>query len=270
MDGGNKGQASIEMIVTIGIILIIFIICLIFSQTKIKESNEYTMLLDAKRVCNSVADNIDTIAEQGPGYYRYISIPNTIRGGYDYRMVTYSKFVQIEWDNPTYSPWSTQIITQNVNFCCNGVCNGTDKDDTAEGTKDKLSKGLYLKNKVFNEGGKIFVTCHMPELRFFEETFLPTGAEDGENITARIDVVNFGPVDASNFGIRFTHVESGIQNTFPVNLLKADTTMIARADFNITACGKTCGNYTIELDFDNNVSESIESNNNLTLEVACI
>jgi|GEM_PF-2747481 len=270
MNGRNSGQASIEMIVTIGIILIIFIICLIFSQTKIKESNEYTMLLDAKRVCKSVADNIDTIAEQGPGYYRYISIPNTIKGGYDYNLLTYSKFVEITWDNPTYSPWSTQIITQDVNFCCSGVCNGTDKDGSGDGTIDKLSKGLYLKNKVFNEDGKIYVSCHMPELRFFEGTFLPTGAEDGENITVRIDVVNYGPVDAIDFGVRFTHVESGIVNKIPVDLLEADSTLIAKSEFNTTACGKTWGNYTIELDFEDNVSESIESNNNITLEVAHI
>jgi len=90
MDSGDRGQASIEMIITIGIILII---CLIFSQMRIRESNEYTMFLDAKRVCKSVADNIDTIAEQGPGYYRYISIPNTIKGGHEYDIITYSKFV---------------------------------------------------------------------------------------------------------------------------------------------------------------------------------
>ncbi len=245
------------MIVTIVIVISIFVICVVFSQMKINESNEYSMFLDAKRICRSVADNIDTIAEQGPGYFRYVSIPDKITGGYDYDIVTYTKFVEIVWDNPKYSPWNTQIITNNVSFCCNGIC------CTGECSKGKLSKGLNKKNKVYNDNGSVFVACNMPDLKFFRGTFLPTRAGSNENITLRIEIVNSGPVDANNFVVRFNHTETNRIENVTIPYLKADESIIVRANFTAPAYG----NYTIIVDYFNNVSESIEFNNNYTVEI---
>jgi len=103
----------------------------------------------------------------------------------------------------------------------------------------------------------------MAELRFFNKTFLPTKAENNENISARIDIVNFGPVNADNFAVRFTHLETNRNNTIIINHLEADESIIIRTNFTSPAYG----NYSIELDCNNNVSESIESNNYLKFEV---
>lgn len=105
------GQASIELIAVISFLLLIFLVVVATSTQKHRESNALKTLLDAKRVANSVADNINTISQQGPGYYRRFSLPETIFGYTDYDVTIAANIVEISWGDQA---WSTQTAASNV------------------------------------------------------------------------------------------------------------------------------------------------------------
>lgn len=247
----KKGQASIEFLVTIALILLLFSIVMFFAFKKTKESNEFSTLLDAKRFCKSIANNINTIAEQGPGYYKYISIPKTLFGGSSYNISTYSTFVEIAWDSD-YSPWSTQIITSNVSIYCNGS------------SVDNLSRGLMFMNKVYNDDGRVIISCHLPDLKVVKGTMVPREVVGTEDISASMDIVNFGPVDINQkFSIEFNNTDT--LNVYFVNVSQIDAEETVTVHVNITS--PAMGNYTITLDVDDVIEESIEHNNRYYTEI---
>ncbi|MFH0860478.1 MAG: hypothetical protein V1921_04705 [Candidatus Altiarchaeota archaeon] len=109
----NLSQASMELILTIGIIMLIFVVVVLTSIEKSRESDEVKMFLDARRIMTSVADNINTISEQGSGFYLYFSIPERIFGYRDYNISAYENIVEITWENYVLS---TPVIVSNVSI----------------------------------------------------------------------------------------------------------------------------------------------------------
>ena len=129
----KTGQVSLEFIMVVGFIMLIFMVLLIAVWGKQKEAIEEKIFLDAQRVCHSVVTNINTISEQGDGYYRYFSIPDKLYGNQDYNITIYEYGVGITW-GPTHYTWSESPITASVN--------------------GNLTKG---ENKVMNCGGTICI-----------------------------------------------------------------------------------------------------------------
>lgn len=138
---GEKAQSSIEFISVVGFVFLIFMISLIVVWDKQRGAIEEKIFLDAKRVCDSIATNINTISEQGDGYYRYFSIPDKLYGGYDYNITIYPNIsrVWIKWDTHSYS---ASIITANLEIIF-------------------IQKGEDKENCVINRGGKVYInsTC---------------------------------------------------------------------------------------------------------------
>jgi hypothetical protein len=181
----KKGQTTVEMIVVVGLILIIFTITLLTAHRKTVESNDFKMQLDAKRIAQSVADNINTIAEQGDGYYRYFTLPPYLLEVHDYTLNIYENFVEINWTNRYGDQvWSTQIVTANVSYYC-------------------LDKGGDKRNKVFNYLENILLTCNRADLMIVEDSFEQESTTAGTSIS--VNILNYGVMDVNEpFNVTFT------------------------------------------------------------------
>lgn len=233
---------GMELLISVLFILVIFTIVALFAYDRNRESNDLKLGTDTKRICKSVANNINNIAEQGSGFYRYFSLPNMAYGRNEYNISVYGNWVGISLEDRNYS-WATQMITSNVTIFC-------------------LDKGFNKKNKVFNDRERLFIICHKPELMMVTGSFHPVEALANESINVSIDVINFGPVDCEQFTVLFNNV------SVTVSSLKSEDTVEVRSNMTTP---ETCGYYPIEIRIDSNdsVKESIESNNfyNGTLNV---
>ena len=240
----STGQSALEMVMAIAFIMMIFIILLFSYQLKLLESNELKMVMDGKRICRSIATNINTIAEQGPSYYLYFNIPKKVQGGHEYNITVSKNIVDIVWYRFS---WTEQIITTNVTVHC-------------------LDKGLDVKNKILNEDDRVLILCNRPELTPLPDSFKPLTAQANETLNVSIDVENFGVTDAGEFKVRFnsTYNESDVT----VWELGRDGKTTVRAEMTMPPSPE---DYIVRIsvDYNDDINESIESNNvyNGTIQV---
>jgi len=80
-----------ESIMVVGFVMLIFMAIFIAAREKQKEAEQQKTFLDAQRICHSVAANINTISEQGDGYYLYLSVRDKPYGGQDYDTLVYKQ-----------------------------------------------------------------------------------------------------------------------------------------------------------------------------------
>lgn len=107
----RKSQGTPEYMMAISFMLLVFLIITFLMIQKQDESYKFKVFLDAKRVANSIADNINTISQEGHGYYRYFSVPEKLYGQLDYDVVVSGTFLEINWSDQN---WDAHLITSNV------------------------------------------------------------------------------------------------------------------------------------------------------------
>ncbi len=240
----STGQSALELVMAVAFIMMIFIILLFSYQMKLIESNELKMVMDGKRICRSIRDNINTIAEQGSSYYLYFNIPKRIWGGHEYNLTISKNFVDLTWYKFS---WSEQVITTNITLYC-------------------IDKGSDIENKILNDNEKILILCNRPELTPVPDSFIPKAAGVNETLNVSIDVENFGVIDAGEFIVKFnsTYNESDV----PVSELGRDEKTTVRAEMTMPS---SPGDYVVRIsvDYNDDINESIESNNvcNKTIHV---
>ncbi len=225
----NRGQTTIEMIVVVGLILLLFSTVLVIAHRKTVESNNFKLMLDAKRVAQSVADNINTIAEQGPGYYRHFTLTPYLFGGHEYNISIYGNFVEITWEGTNEEQrWSTQVVTANVTEYC-------------------LDKGGDTKNKVFNYDERILLTCNRADIMVVEGSFKPGTAVSGTDVTVSIDVLSYGVLDVSEkFNVTFTFINSSWwSDSREIDGLMVDKTITVNATIPSLKTGFPAGDYNV-------------------------
>jgi len=236
----STAQSALELIIAIAFILMIFIILLFSYQLRLVESNELKMVMDGKRICKSIATNINTISEQGSSHYLYLSVPEKVEGGHDYSINISNNIVDISWYEFS---WSEQIITPNVTVYC-------------------LDKGLTMKNKILNEDERILILCNRPELMPVQDSFKPVTAQVDETVNVSIDIENFGVTDARQFTVRFNNTNVTVPE------LGGDEKTTVKAELTMPSSPQS---YIVRISVDpnNEVNESIESNNayNGTIQV---
>ncbi len=108
---GGKGQGTPEFSVVISFVLLVFLVILLIVFQKQTDAYQLQVYLDAKRVTQSVADNINMISRNGHGYYRYFSVPDYLQGYTEYNITEAGKFLAVEYGTQT---WATPIITNDV------------------------------------------------------------------------------------------------------------------------------------------------------------
>lgn len=132
---GCKSQGSMEFNVVVSFILLFFLIILLIFYQKQDEVNDMQTFLDAKRVTQTLADNINMMARNGHGYYRYFWLPDYLHGYVDYEVNASGNFVWIDYGDDT---WATSIISSNVTIL-------------------HIEKGEDTTNCVMNEQGGIII-----------------------------------------------------------------------------------------------------------------
>jgi len=135
----RSGQGSPEFNVVVGFVALVFLIVLIITLQKQNEAYGLQVSLDAKRVCQSVADNINMIARNGDGYYRYFSVPSYLQGYTDYNITAADGLLEIRYASEN---WAAQLITENTTILA-------------------LKKGENETNCIINKRGGIVIngTC---------------------------------------------------------------------------------------------------------------
>ncbi|MCX6694695.1 MAG: hypothetical protein NTU61_00145, partial [Candidatus Altiarchaeota archaeon] len=170
----EKAQAALEMIVSVVFLVLIFLVVAILALEKSTESSELKTYLDAKRIGESVKDNVNMISQQGPGYYKYFSVPEQIHGGYSYNLSFGSTGLDVVWGEPA---WSTKLLTPNV-------------------VVSSIDYGLTKSNRIMNRGGRIEISGHRPNLVPVCDTI--STVSDGTIVNITFEVINDAHVDDVN------------------------------------------------------------------------
>ena len=218
---------------TVGIVILVFLIVVFIAMDRMAETSRLKTLLDARRIGGSVKDNINMISQQGPGYYSYFSIPEELNGGYDYRLVLKENVLEVVWDD---NAWSTKIAASNLTLYC-------------------LSPGLTRKNRIFCGENGIEITCHLPNLKVLPKTLQVNRQSVLYNYTS-VDVMNDAHVDAGTF-----------ETLFKTNNSQAAvlTDRLGPGEKATLWFNKSVGEYlSVEVDYLKQVNESIETDNNIT------
>jgi len=183
----RKGQSGIELLVSIGFILLVFTIVSLFTVRKVQDSTNLKVFGEAKLVLDSFADNINTISEEGSGYYRYFSLPAMLYGSWNYSVATGGNTVEIYWGEN--SVWARPVINSNVTVHC-------------------LDLGKNFSNRILNDQGRIVITCHRPNLRPLNNTVAVNPGEAGVVNTVILTLENDAniPYDG-NFEVLFENFD---------------------------------------------------------------
>jgi hypothetical protein len=238
---GGRGQTSMEFLIGVTFILFILVLSALFAGQKTAESDDLKIKTDGQRICTSFADNMNNIAEQGNGFYKYFSIPSKIYSDNDYNITVYGNWIEINSGNYV---WSRQTVSSNISVVC-------------------LDKGYVRKNKVYNEAEKIYVICDKPELRVVNDSIRPIEVQRNRSVNISFQVMNFGPLDAGEFNVSFNE-------TLNQSITKLDSEEKTYLIYSIvTPQGPGFYIINITIDPENQINESIETNNvyNCTLRV---
>ena len=108
-----KAQASVELIVYVSIMLVIFGVAAVSAGSKQKEIYDERVFAEARNIINSAATEIDEAVSVGDGYSHVFAMPDKILGEVNYTVGIdqYYQNVYIEWSGKNYS----LPLTSNVN-----------------------------------------------------------------------------------------------------------------------------------------------------------
>ncbi len=223
-----------ELISSIGFILLIFMVVVVIVMEKTSEGAAIKTLLDARRVSETVKDNINMISQQGPGYYSHFSLPQELSGGYEYDVNITNNVLEVMWGE---NAWTTRLATSNVTVHC-------------------LSKGIGVKNRIFYGADGLEVTCHLPNLRL-----------DGNDVSVnqyrnetRVTIRNDAHVPSDGFlALMKTNGSQSSENVPP---LAAYESVTVRFNGSVSLYAAVWADYT------DAVNESIESDNYVNVTLA--
>ncbi|MBI5061047.1 MAG: hypothetical protein HZB67_01935 [Candidatus Aenigmarchaeota archaeon] len=110
----KKAQVSIELMLYIGIMLVVFAIAIIAAGNRQEEIYRERLATDAKSTLKEVATEIDIAVEVGSGYSHIFTMPDKILGSNDYSVNINKQYqiIYIEWTDKNYS---LSMISSNIN-----------------------------------------------------------------------------------------------------------------------------------------------------------
>ena len=240
----SHAQATLELIVSFGFLLIIFAIVAALALSKSTQSSELKSYLDAKRIGESVKDNINMISQQGSGYFKYFSLPERVHGEYDYNVSFGGNILDLSWAEKS---WSTQLMTANVKLY-------------------SLDKGSSKLNRIFNNEGVIEITGYRPNLKPDCDSLNITS--DGTMINVSFAVHNDAHVDDLNVtNTAFTQLcgAAGIVALASTSPIPAFSRTMVSLNYTL-ACPSM--KFNVKSDYDNRIAEGKESDNECNVTVS--
>jgi hypothetical protein len=113
----KKGQLSIEMIISLSVLIIIFLGVLVLAGQRQSMSESFKSSMYARIVNDQLANGINQVYLAGDGATRVVYLPDTLQDGSGYNLSVYPALhrTTIEWvsvsDTRTYS---AGILTSNI------------------------------------------------------------------------------------------------------------------------------------------------------------
>jgi hypothetical protein len=161
MTGIKNGQASIELMVVLSVMLAIFTIMGAIVYKNYIRSNDLKIYISGTRLSNHVADQINTLNAVGDGFATTFTIPESMYGNTNYTINMYSNESQIFIEGAWFSTggdlrFSSPISTGNVHCLreeCTKRCNKTADEECLQvpnlnGTLElrlaKFAGGIYF------------------------------------------------------------------------------------------------------------------------------
>jgi len=144
----SKAQTSVEFMVVLGIVLVIFIIMGIVIFQKMAVSSGFKLESHGKRVLYSIAENINEMASVGDGYHKCVTLPGELYGGRLYQVLVYPDEATVFLETGDMI-WSAPIATMNVSCSIAPPC-------------ALNTTGTPIDVWVSNEGGLVVLGNHGP------------------------------------------------------------------------------------------------------------
>ncbi|MFH0986646.1 MAG: hypothetical protein V1911_01210 [Candidatus Micrarchaeota archaeon] len=99
-----KGQASVDMLLSIGIV---FVIATLFTAAvvipKSAENAGLAKKLSAKTVCEQLSGAISSAQYSGEGFFSSLELPASLSNFKPYSLSFYSNYIIVSWDESHYS-----------------------------------------------------------------------------------------------------------------------------------------------------------------------
>ena len=147
----RKAQASMEFLVTMSLILMIFSIISFVIFQKFNSTTYMKFDIEGQDTANSIADGINRMAIAGDGYYLYFTLPGDIQD-MPYTVSFYVNESVLEL-NALDMAWASALSTTHVN-CTMSICSSDDQKtvmNVNETRKIKIENDdevIYLKNET--------------------------------------------------------------------------------------------------------------------------
>jgi len=106
-----KGQAAIEFLVYVGVVALIMAFFLWNSLSLQNQSMNTKIDAEAKKLCDTIAFEINSAVRSGNGYNRKFFVPNSFSGITDFTITVSGYAVSMDWGSKSVS---SSIITKNI------------------------------------------------------------------------------------------------------------------------------------------------------------
>jgi len=147
----EKAQASMEFLVTMSLILMIFSVIGFVIFQKFTSTTYMKFDIEGQDIANSIAEGINWMAIAGDGYYLHLTLPGDIQG-MPYTVSFYANESVLELSALDMS-WASPLSTPYVN-CSLSICSFDGQKTTMnvnESMRIKIENNdevIYLKNET--------------------------------------------------------------------------------------------------------------------------
>jgi len=228
----RRGQVSFEVLVAVGFLMALFVVVSIDAYSRNQRASELKTWLEAREVLRVFVDSVESVVSAGDGVYRYVSLPETIEGGYNYSITAGSGVVELSW--ASVESVGEELSSWNIRIHC-------------------LNYTRSLNNRIYNNNGVVDVTCSLPELSVIEDRIVL------KDDILYVPIVNNGPLGCGIFGVSINGSSVGA-----VSSLGAEEVLVLEVDVGAYAAGSPLN---LSVDYTNEVVESIEVNNDFLVTV---
>lgn len=144
----RKAQVSLEFLVVVSMMLILFILMGIVVYQKYAQWSDLQLYLTGRNIAKNLAENINQVSTVGEGYSEYFTISPRYPG--DEFNITFKRREPTVFVNVDVMSWQAPLLTAEV-YCCLKICDNSDPD------KVVMKLNQTLKTRVINYQKKIYI-----------------------------------------------------------------------------------------------------------------
>jgi len=181
-----RGQASVEFLVVLSIVVVILAMMGFFVYQKYVRGSELKIFVQGNRVINTVADNINEINAVGSGFSQYFTLPESLYGSREYTIHffeneslaylkggSFLRGIELHWSAPI-----STVEVECLRSECNTGCNETPLDHCLKVNGTMLVRAandngvVYLTYpyNIFNNGTGRYITPVFGNLTYNNES----------------------------------------------------------------------------------------------------